>query len=371
MVVLLALAHSGVQGQVKPTVPDVHLETTPAQHIRATYTFAVNAPNIAAQEWLLFAAMPPTLSSQREVRATMNHDAHLDAEKSPFGRPLLTARVPAQEAGDRQNLSVQMTLEATLYKRKLVKGAPTEAVPPLDAEERRFSLAKTPTEDFTAQAFLDWLDRTGLRRKAGETDLNFAARVFQTLKHGANYLYSGPFQTRQASKICDSLKTDCGGLSVVFVSALRAGRVPARTLCGRWARTAPAGDPLVAMHVKSEFYAEGVGWVPCDLSSAVQFDHDGTTLRYFGDDPGDHLVQHTDTDLRFDTVYFGEQAQAFVQRVAYWVRGLGSLKGSIERETWQVETLPLSATDKPAESARPAAGGRAEKPLPTPAGKGG
>ena len=78
----------------------------------------------------------------------------------------------------------------------------------------------------------------------------------------------------------------------------------------------------------------------------MQFDRDGNTLRYFGDDPGDILVQHTDTDLRFDTVYFGEQARAFVQRAAYWVRGTGASAVGQERETWQVEDLPLTAAGR-------------------------
>ncbi len=133
---------------------------------------------------------------------------------------------------------------------------------------------------------------------------------------------------------------------MLLVSALRANRVPARALCGRWAKSAAGNDPMMGMHVKTEFWAEGIGWIPCDLSSAVQFDRDGNTLRYFGDDPGDILVQHTDTDLRFDTVYFGEQGRAFVQRAAYWVRGTGASALSQERETWQVEDLPLPVRQK-------------------------
>ena len=334
------------QGQQSVTPPAYHLESAPARHIRATYTFQVHTPKFTPQEWVLFAAMPPTLPGQQEIHVTMNHGGHLDTEKSPFRRPILASRVPAREVEDRQGVTVEVTTEATLYRRKLTAGAPTEKVAPLGEEERRLALAKTPTEDFTEPAFLGWLQRNRLARGANETDLDFAERAFLVIKHTSAYLYTGPFQVRQASKVCGDVRTDCGGFSVLLVSALRANRIPARTLCGRWAKSAAAGEPMMQMHVKAEFWAEGIGWVPCDLSSAVQFDRDGNTLRYFGDDPGDHLVQHTDTDLRFDTVYFGERAQAFVQRAAYWVSGAGTLAGSQERETWQIEELPLPAAPK-------------------------
>ncbi len=286
------------------------------------------------------------LSGQQDIHAQMNHDGHLDTEKSPFRRAVLTARVSAREADEPQGVTVAVTTEATLYRRKLAPGAPTEKVAPLDEEERRLALAKTPTEDFTAPAFLAWLQRTRLVRNANEADIDFAERAFLTIKHASSYLYTGPFQVRQASKVCGNLNTDCGGFSVLLVSTLRANRIPAHALCGRWAKSAGNKDLLMQMHVKSEFWAEGVGWVPCDLSTAVQLDREGNTLRYFGEDPGDHLVQHTDTDLRFDTVYFGEQVQAFLQRAAYWVRGIGVSASGQERETWQVEDLPLSAPAK-------------------------
>lgn len=335
-----------VLAQQNAPAPAYHLEAAPARHLRATYTFQVHIPKLTPQEWVLFAAMPPTMASQQDLHVSMNHDGHLDTEKSPLRRPVLTARVPAREAEEAQGVTVAVTTEATLYRRKLVAGAPTEKVAPLDAEERVLALAKTPTEDFTDPAFLGWLQRSRLMRGSNETDVEFAARAFLALKHASAYLYTGPFQVRQASKVCTALRTDCGGFAVLFVSALRANRIPARTLCGRWAKSAGTNEPMMQMHVKSEFWAEGVGWVPCDLSSAVQSDREGNTLRYFGEDTGDFLVQHTDTDLRFDTVYFGEQGRAFVQRAAYWVRGTGTSAASQERETWQVEELPLSGRAK-------------------------
>jgi len=49
--------------------------------------------------------------------------------------------------------------------------------------------------------------------------------------------------------------SDCGGLATLYVSILRANGIPARCLTGR------SIDPNTP-HVKMDFYAEGVGWVP-------------------------------------------------------------------------------------------------------------
>lgn len=343
---LLPLASIAGAQQATPNpvpAPAYHLEAAAVRHIRADYTFQVHTPKLTPQEWVLFAAMPPTLPGQQDVHVTMNHEGHLDSEQSPFRRPILTARVPVKEADEPQGITVAVTTEATLYRRKLAAGAPKEKAAPLDKEERLMALAKTPTEDFTNPAFLDWMQRNKLVRGAEETEIGFAGRAFLVVKHMSSYLYTGPFQLRQASVVCSDLRTDCGGFSVLFVSIMRANKIPARTLCGRWAKSAGVNQPMMQMHVKAEFWAEGVGWIPCDLSSAVEFDRDGNTLRYFGEDPGDFLVQHTDTDLRFDTVYFGEKGQAFLQRAAYWVRGAGTIAESRERETWKVEDLPLAA----------------------------
>ncbi|MCW3051337.1 MAG: transglutaminase-like enzyme predicted cysteine protease, partial [Chthonomonadales bacterium] len=176
------------------TSPAYHIETAPARHVRANYTFQVHIPKMTPQEWILFAAMPPTLTGQQDVHVQMNHGGHLDTDKSPFRRPVLTARVTAREADEAQGVTVAVTTEATLYSRKLVTGASEKAVAPLDAEDRRLALAKTPTEDFTAPAFLNWLLRNRLTRGANETDLNFAERAFLAIKHASTYLYTGPYQ---------------------------------------------------------------------------------------------------------------------------------------------------------------------------------
>ncbi len=94
-------------------------------------------------------------------------------------------------------------------------------------------------------------------------------------------------------------------------------------------------------HAKAEFFAEGVGWVPVDLSSAVLHDSTPDGLRYFGNDSGDSLAMHFDHDLVLDTIHFGHQSTPWLQGAAYWVSGGGTLDGLQTREDWKVKELPL------------------------------
>ncbi len=69
--------------------------------------------------------------------------------------------------------------------------------------------------------------------------------------------------------------------------------------------------------MKAEFFTEGVGWVPADLSSAVLHDRSAERLRYFGDDPGGFVTLRLDTGLAFDTRYLRRRTYTLLQRHSY------------------------------------------------------
>ena len=95
-------------------------------------------------------------------------------------------------------------------------------------------------------------------------------------------------------------------------------------------------------HVRAEFYAAGVGWVPVDLASAVERDPSPAGLRFFGHDRGDFLVLHIDPILRVDTLFFGEKTLPWLQGVHYWGAG---------RAAW-----PTRSSTKPGTSNQPSSG---------------
>ena len=112
---------------------------------------------------------------------------------------------------------------------------------------------------------------------------------------------------RSASAVCKAGWSDCGGLATVYVSILRANGIPARCLSGR--NLKPDGT-----HVRLDFYAEGVGWVPGDPSQAIAR-HSADAG--FGREPTDMVIMH------FDLIRF--------QRQYHWLQGIGAVR-SINRQ---------------------------------------
>jgi hypothetical protein len=333
-----------VQGQAPAS--DYVLQITPAKRIEAVLTLNVRAPDLNASEWILFAPNLPEVPGQRKLSSVMKPEGKVVTELSPLQRALLMARVPVRKKEFADSITVEVKYEAELLARHLVrkgsgvKGAPA---PGLSVAERKSALAATRYFDYDSAAFKKWLKETGLTRGKDESEVDYARRVFLKVTRGFKYLY-GDKMDRRATAVCQAGKSDCGGLCVVFASALRAHGIPARLLVGRWAISSKpnevAGEvAFYQQHVKAEFYARGLGWVPVDLSSAILHDKSPSGLRFFGHDPGDFVVMHVDPELLVDTVHFGKQAVDWLQGPAYWVSGGGSLKGSKTTEEWQVKVV--------------------------------
>lgn len=357
-----------VAGGERPAVatagPAYEIVSTVAKRVRGELTLDVLAPEVEASEWLVYASRLPELPGQIDVRSKLSPGGTPGRELSSEGRPILFARVVPKGSLRRKDLKVRVEYEATLVARKLVKTKPGEVpdpVPPLDAKTRRLALAEGPDFDFRSRAFQSWLDKHELRRGVNEGDVDLARRVFLTIKHELRYLYTDNMD-RVASHVCQARKSDCGGMSIVFVSALRANQVPARVLTGRWALSSEidpkTGNPFDQQHAKAEFFADGVGWVPVDAASGVVHDRSPEGLRFFGDDPGDFVTFHVDNGLVFDT-YFGRQNVEWLQSPAFWVTGGGSVDGQTSQLSWKVEARPVEFQEavfrKPVErSASPA-----------------
>ena len=63
-------------------------------------------------------------------------------------------------------------------------------------------------------------------------------------------------------------------------------------------------------------------------------------LTYFGNDPGDFLTMHLDTDVSFDTLYFGTKTMPLLQKASYWAAGSGNFDGVVTQEDWKVSIEP-------------------------------
>jgi hypothetical protein len=127
-------------------------------------------------------------------------------------------------------------------------------------------------------------------------------------------------------------------LSALFTGVMRANGIPARLLGGRWASSQKPGNKTGEYgnwHVKAEFFAHGVGWVPVDGSSALS-DPDGENT-FFGHDRGDHVAFVLDEDMVVNSFVSGPQKVPLLQGIIYWWRGRGNGNNSRYDDQWTVQ----------------------------------
>jgi transglutaminase-like putative cysteine protease len=313
------------------------LECKPVQRVKAVLDYGIDEPDGKVEEWYLYAPQAPALDRQRDVKTSFVPGGQPVEEFSPLKRTLLLSRVKGKPKG----VQVQLIVEATLHSTRLQPRSRGVAAAKLDLDAKLAALytQSSETMKFKAKDFQEWLAHNKLKRGDKESDLRFARRAFQFLKQNFRYEYKPEGMDRHPSIVCKAGKSDCGGLSFLLVAVLRASGVPARPVVGRWAASeqppAKKGEaPYSQTHVKAEFFARGIGWIPVDLSSGIIDDSRGE-FAYFGNDDGDFVVMHVDTDFVLDSFVGGRLTVYLSQGVMWWQRG-GSGKGERVKGKWSV-----------------------------------
>ncbi|EDY18208.1 transglutaminase domain protein [Chthoniobacter flavus Ellin428] len=311
------------------------LEEKPARHIHATLSTDIALPNGQVDEWYLYAPEFPNLPSQREMKTTFEPAGQIVRDESALKRPLFLTRL----TDHRKEVRTVLTIDGTLYSRQLrVLGAgqTVPVVKELLPEQAQYFTRVSPTSDIETAAFRNWVQRNGLTRAASESELVFAHRVFAFIVHHNTYQW--PTENHTATQVCTTGKSDCGGLSALFTGVMRANGIPTRLLGGRWASSQKPGNKTGDYgnwHVKAEFFAHGVGWVPVDGASALS-DPDGENT-FFGHDHGDHVAFVMDEDMVVNSFVSGPQKVPLIQGVLYWWRGRGNGDNSRFEDLWTVQ----------------------------------
>ena len=319
------------------------LETKPIRRVKATLTTTVDAPHLAAHGVDRVGTAVPELPSQRDVVQSLSVANTITRESSPLKREIFSARVAtAGSQRGKHRLSLTAEYHATLHSRRLVAlGSPARLdEPPADDEDRSRYLRSDRFVDYEHRALQHWLAKRGLKNSTGIRS-RLHAKCFARYARTLNTRSASRCQ-RGVSRRCQRGAADCGGLSMIFAAAMRANGIPAR-LSGRtlgrvsaWHRRQIADQ----MHVKAEFYADGVGWIPVDCSGAVE-DRAAAESDFFGSDAGDFLTFHVDCGMQVDTVHFGVEELVTLQDVAFWAKGDGSFQGITTSSDWRVTDEPL------------------------------
>jgi hypothetical protein len=318
------------------------LKISAPRSLEARLDFEVRADEFQADEWDFFVAQPPALATQTSASVRLTPDGKSYREPAPPERALVRARIEGANSGEHA-ARVRLEYRVTLSGRELVVREPGQGPSPptqLSAADRKTFLATNSLYDFRSTGFEKFIAEQNLARQSTEGEVAYARRIFLALKSRLHYEYHATMD-RRATHVAGSWSSDCAGMSLLFASLMRAHDVPARVLAGRWAKSSTPGSivgdvPYYQQHVKAEFYAEGLGWVPVDLSSAVQHDHSLNGLQHFGRDLGNFLTLHIDPLVQVDTLHFGRQTFTWLQGVHYYASGKGSLRNKTIEERWNV-----------------------------------
>jgi transglutaminase-like putative cysteine protease len=331
----------------QPPAPAYKIVTTDRQTVSATITSEIQTTNYAVNRWLVFLPEPPELPSQTKVKVTASPAGKVVTEKSLLARKVRLVDITVSKPVIGSKLELKMEVQAVLRERKLVPLAADETpprVPPLTSAERKYYTAPSEQIDFDAKLFRDWLDKKELRLKKDERPLELAARVLEVIRSDYEYRFD-PKEDKKASVVCERSSGDCGGMTYLFVAVMRANKVPARALVGRFAKpraagTKPGEPGHDQPHVRAEVFVADVGWVPVDPSFANG--HKRTPVAAFiGADAGDMLVLHVDVDLRLPYPDKERTAQAIQISPHYWSFGKGTFDGTFGPSGWDVKTAPI------------------------------
>lgn len=158
----------------------------------------------------------------------------------------------------------------------------------LSAKERKE--LTTPYQE--GPVFQKWIDFYELKwDKKKQTDYQFAAECFVTFQNHFYYYRHKDHSPSTLDELAAGDTAVCGTSNYFFTGLLRHFGIPARCIGGHWltsnedntkvVKFAIGGEKLaidVSNHCASEFYAEGLGWLPSDCTAQrMAFDYDRQT----------------------------------------------------------------------------------------------
>lgn len=338
-------ARGGMARSTDRFVPAYHLVRKPIARVTATAIDTLR-PTLDIQEWLPVATAMPELDRQQNVSTQMlipGHAGDIAAlrDRTVLQRPYLIGDI--YETG--RQLQVTMAYRATLMETKLVAGAPATPVADLSPEERERYTSPSSPLDFLDPDFIAWKRRNGLTKGGGETDVNYAFRVFRWIVQHAHYIRKyGEFS---ATKICadPNLEGACGHLASLFAATMRSENIPSRLLFGRLALPSPPEEAKAhffptMVHAKAEVWLQGIGWAPVEVPSALGSKSDQEMLKYFGYDPGEFLTMHIDDDLRIVLSRYGPRSLVCAQVAMVWTNPPGEWSAQTQ-EDWKITRVPI------------------------------
>lgn len=343
LVLILGIS-TGLYAQgVAPVSPQKHLEITGNHKLRIVYDSTFIWPGGSGLSAVMYLPVPPETGGQKieHFSSTLKGQITTDSAEPPHH--LLTATIRPIH-GEERRVHWRVEMIGQFQTRQLVDGPPSATAPPIIPPGPGEFLASTESINWQAEGFQDWLDASGLRRKAGESSEALGARIYVFLKAHADYSYP-PASAWNAAAVCHHLHTDCGGLSLVFTAACRANKIPARLMVGQWFKAHKQADGSVELtegrqaHVIAEFFDPQIGWIPEDISSTFLKTPGYPDYDFFGRDPGYFFTWHFDTDFHFNTPRKPDAHVQWIQNPNLWFSENADEANDTVSHHWTIETM--------------------------------
>eukprot|EP01113_Clastostelium_recurvatum_P012645 TRINITY_DN1656_c2_g1_i2.p1 TRINITY_DN1656_c2_g1~~TRINITY_DN1656_c2_g1_i2.p1 ORF type:complete len:526 (-),score=105.91 TRINITY_DN1656_c2_g1_i2:45-1622(-) len=377
------------QGAPQPGHPEWIMDIVPSRHYTAQLRMGYTFPNLVANEWIVTMPSPP---SSHPMQTTQNVELRIydKNDPNPNKAPLavgsnvdnyLRARFSPSRPSAPSSFECVYQVDLAVSKRAIRKRTPQDPANVVILGERPGNHHLEPTEmmDFSSPVVQQWLAQNNVASHNfdSEPPLAFAFRAFSILRNKFKYtrMESGD---RKASAAISMGTGDCGSLSAVYVSILRANGIPSRLVVGRWAKDTgtwdmptPSGTKPVyhQTHVYAEFWVDGLGWIPTDPSQSVAYDLTPANLAYFGKDSNDFVLFHNEP-MFIDTIHFGTKFFDFAQLPVFFATGSGNFDNSTTDQHWTVkDTSPPGtvAGSRLSGGARSGSFGSSGAPRPMPA----
>ena len=279
----------------------IRSEVTP--RISAKETIQCDRVNPKVVKWNVFVTCPPENSSQTNIKAWVESDTSKRAvdvvtfEKSVQKRPIIEWKTSAR--------TISYVYELDPVTRKLIRGEATEPVEPLSEERQKHYLSESKSLDWKSGEFRSWMRKNDAFRKEEERDLAFAARILKMMRSQSaltmaelkkNYNGNAITVSRMIN-LMGTKQESCGTRAAIFTCIMRANKIPARMRFGRWAGAGVAENPY-NVHVKTDFYSEGAGWINVEFAEDANPD---SPAGAFGTD-GNFITYHEDMDMKIQGI---------------------------------------------------------------------
>lgn len=303
--------------------PARYLERLVRQEAEAVLKFDMHSKT-AVKNWFVYCSLPPELSRQNLISAHLGLSkkalrANTVKEHSESKRQLLFLHIGSDQSCTK-SLPLEARFKLRLYSTKLLEGKMKGKIETLSPEELRENTEASFSIDYKSREFKRFLLKNQLSRRSAESDLEFARRSFDFIC--SKYIYHwDQLLDRRVSLTCLRNNTDCAGICYLYCGILRANGIPARALIGRFARSSSKLEDYsgsFACHVRVEFYARDIGWVPADPAAALGVDK-SLRKREFGFDAGDFIVMHVNPDLLLDSKVKGIKLVRSMPDFQYWL----------------------------------------------------